>query len=132
MLPNKQLQNLFYACGWSDSLDSRLWVGITSPHDSRSQTERVMIIWSKFFSHCMVESQENWGNLLYFLKPQLGIVYCHFSIFIPLVTELWLPSKRHCMILHSRVWGCDSVLVTVKGWKKIINTHSYSSGVLIV
>lgn len=119
MLHNKQLQNLFHAYAWSDSLNSRLWMGITSPHDSRSQTEGVMIIWSKFFTCWMVEAQENCGNSPCIFIPQFRIGYCHFSVFIPLVRELWLPSKTlHDPAFKSvNVWFCSSD--RVKGWKKL-------------
>lgn len=31
------------------SLESRLWMGFTSPHDPTFQTEWIMALWGKFF-----------------------------------------------------------------------------------
>lgn len=119
ILYNKQLQNLFHAYGQSNSLDSRLWVKIAFPHDFRSLSEGIMALWGRFFWCWVVEVLENCGNLPDLLKPKRRMVYCHFSVFISLVRELCLPSKRHCTILHSRVWIWFCSSKRVKGWKKL-------------
>ena len=72
----------------------------------------IMAMWGKFFSCWMVKTQENWGNLPYLLKPQLGWnIYCHFSHIHSTGKKLYLPSKRHCTIPQSRVQMCYSIIM---------------------